>query len=192
VLSTRRRPGFGSASFRNRGVDLGKAPPRSSSRTIVSNWLCSLARCGRNFDPGHKENQVIFPSIINFSSTGRTIKDCDKASFLPQTLCITAKRRTPCNAPCTSAGGKRRAKVGFARFPKGTPNPTSIYVYVCVSPQPVSHSSSLSRPSGKSYPEPYLRISAIESITPERNRICTGPAHAPATNTANFRALRCL
>jgi hypothetical protein len=38
---------------------------------------------------------------------------------------------TPSNAPCTSAGGKRRAKVGIARTPSLTPNPTSLYI--CVS-----------------------------------------------------------
>src|SRR5258707_15808640 len=49
----------------------------------------------------------------------------------------------PRNAPCTSAGGKRRAKVGITRIPSRIPNPTSIYV--SVSPQDASHSSLPSR-----------------------------------------------
>jgi hypothetical protein len=99
---------------------------------------------------------------------------------IPRTEYVSAHRQTPCNAPCTSAGGKRTAKVGITSIPSRTPNPTSIYV--CISAGTVSHSPC--RPDAEH-----------ERLCPERDRRryskCAGPARAPVKNHANFRGPRC-
>ena len=93
---------------------------------------------------------------------------------------------TPCNAPCTFAGGKRRAKVGITGIPSGTPNPTSIYVHICVSPRrkPVTRRRWLSCCRAatlipKPIPEPCLRTLPIAFITITRNETANVPVPNP-------------